>query len=51
MNGGIEKHLSPTTKFRATKTRKENTSVLLSFCQGIFGLSLLVTQVVCVGMG
>lgn len=52
MNDGIEKHLSSTTNLeQQQERRKENTSVLLSFSQGIFGLSLLVTQVVCVGVG
>ncbi len=52
MNDGVEKHLSSTTNLeQQQERRKENTSVLLSFSQGIFGLSLLVTQVVCMGVG
>jgi hypothetical protein len=52
MNDGIEKHLSSTTNLeQQQERRKENTSVLLSFSLGIFGLSLLVTQVICVGVG
>jgi hypothetical protein len=52
MNAGIEKHLSSTTHLeQQQERRKENTSVLLSFSLGIFGLSLLVTQVVCMGVG
>ncbi len=40
-------------KFRATTNNKErkHKRAFLSFSQGIFGLSLLVTQVVCMGVG